>query len=231
MPAPRRSARVASREEPAAKKAKPEPKSTGLQIGDKLPELTLLNENEEEVDIGKIGSQAKYVVIFTYPKASTGGCTKQARGFAASKDDFAKHDAVIYGLSTDSPKAQKNFITKQELNFVLLSDPQRKLIGPLGASKLPSGTKRLHFIFEDGVLKVSKVQVSPQELYEGALADVETFANSGNSDNSEVKSEQEPEGDSKTEDADDADEKPAEKELASEESPVKDDNEPEPKAE
>jgi hypothetical protein len=56
---------------PAAKKAK-----KGLGIGDKLPDLTLLDEEGNEIKIVDITFE-RGVILFAYPRASTPGCTKQ----------------------------------------------------------------------------------------------------------------------------------------------------------
>jgi thioredoxin-dependent peroxiredoxin len=56
----------------------PEPKKvkTGLAIGDKLPEITLLDEDGNSVPVAEIASERGFI-LFAYPKASTPGCTKQ----------------------------------------------------------------------------------------------------------------------------------------------------------
>jgi len=56
---------------PEAKKAK-----KGLAVGDKLPDLALLDEDGNEVKVVDITSE-KGIILFAYPKASTPGCTKQ----------------------------------------------------------------------------------------------------------------------------------------------------------
>jgi len=56
---------------PEAKKAK-----TGLAVGDKLPDITLLDEEGNTVQIVDI-THEKGVILFAYPRASTPGCTKQ----------------------------------------------------------------------------------------------------------------------------------------------------------
>lgn len=180
MPAPRRSARVASREEPAAKKAKTEDSDDSvdhseLEVGDELPSIKLLDDKENEVDISEVAKNSKYLVIFAYPKALTPGCTRQACGFQKSYQSFVDNNTKVFGLSADSPKAQQNFVSKQGLKYPLLSDPKRELIGLLGAKKLPSGTKRAHWIFVDGKLAVKKVPVSPEDSFTTALKDIEGF--------------------------------------------------------
>ncbi|KAI2625881.1 AhpC-TSA-domain-containing protein [Hypoxylon sp. NC1633] len=91
------------------------------------------------------------VVIFTYPKASTPGCTNQACLFRDSYEPLTKGGLAIYGLSTDSPKANTAFKTKQNLPYPLLCDPSATLIDAIGLKKAPKGTTRGVFaIDKDG---------------------------------------------------------------------------------
>ncbi|KAI8633664.1 AhpC-TSA-domain-containing protein [Xylariaceae sp. FL1651] len=88
------------------------------------------------------------VVLFTYPKASTPGCTNQACLFRDSYTELTKEGLAIYGLSTDSPKANTTFKTKQSLPYSLLCDPSASLIGAIGLKKSPKGTTRGVFVVD-----------------------------------------------------------------------------------
>ncbi|RCK55088.1 Peroxiredoxin DOT5 [Candida viswanathii] len=187
----RRSARVASRptrvqepeeQVPVAKKArttkaKAEPVTAGLEIGDKIPDVKLLNQDSEEVSLAEVAKSSKHLVVFAYPRANSGnlksGCTFQLIGFENNYSFFKDNDTAVFGLSADSPKAQKTFHDKHNAEFDLLSDPQRELIGLLGAKKSPLGVKRSHWVFVNGILKAKEIQVSPQESFDGAKAEIE----------------------------------------------------------
>lgn len=54
----------------------------------------------------------------------------------------------IYGLSSDSVKANTTFKTKQKLPYSLLCDPSAVLIGAIGMKKSPKGTKRGVFVVD-----------------------------------------------------------------------------------
>ncbi|KAJ9156175.1 AhpC-TSA-domain-containing protein [Pleurostoma richardsiae] len=95
------------------------------------------------VDESKAG-----VVLFTYPKASTPGCTTQACLFRDSYEPLTAGGLAIYGLSTDSPKANTNFKEKQKLPYSLLCDPAATLIGAIGLKKAPKGTTRGVFVVD-----------------------------------------------------------------------------------
>ncbi|CAL5874153.1 uncharacterized protein PFLUO_LOCUS8441 [Penicillium psychrofluorescens] len=82
------------------------------------------------------------VVLFTYPKASTPGCTKQACMFRDNYKHLTSTGLAIYGLSTDSPTANTTFQTKQSLPYPLLCDTRATLIAAIGFKKAPKGTTR-----------------------------------------------------------------------------------------
>ncbi|KAF1990956.1 AhpC-TSA-domain-containing protein [Aulographum hederae CBS 113979] len=91
------------------------------------------------------------VVLFTYPKASTPGCTTQACLFRDGYTSLTTTGLSIYGLSSDSPKANTTFATKQKLSYTLLCDPSSTLIKAIGMQKTPKGTKRGVFVIgKDG---------------------------------------------------------------------------------
>ena len=77
----------------------------------------------------------KKVVLYFYPKDNTSGCTTEACAFRDAKAGFDKADAVILGVSPDSPKSHQGFIAKFDLPFVLLSDPERKVAEKYGVYK------------------------------------------------------------------------------------------------
>ncbi|QLQ80497.1 hypothetical protein HG537_0D04970 [Torulaspora globosa] len=136
--------------------------SVELDIGAEIPDVTLKNQDGEEVSLRKVAKEHRIIIIFAYPKASTPGCTRQACGFRDNYKELKEH-AAVFGLSGDSVSAQKKFQSKQELPFDLLSDPKRILIGQLGAKKTAqSGTIRSHWVFLDGKLKYKRVKVSPE---------------------------------------------------------------------
>ncbi|WRT64066.1 uncharacterized protein IL334_000994 [Kwoniella shivajii] len=130
--------------------AEPEtgPRGT-LKSGDKLPKITLKDNQGNDVDVSKLAGE-KGVVIFLYPKADTPGCTTQACGYRDNYSKITDYGYNIYGLSKDKPEAQQKWITKKDLTYKILSDPQSQLIKRLGAFVLPNNTKRSHFIFEKG---------------------------------------------------------------------------------
>ena len=67
------------------------------------------------------------MVIYFYPKDNTSVCTEQACSFRDQYDDFKALGAEVIGISSDSLKSHKNFVSRYKLPFILLSDSDKKL--------------------------------------------------------------------------------------------------------
>lgn len=125
--------------------------SGSAKVGSTIDLATFGGEVEthegNKTTLGKLLEESKAgVVLFTYPKASTPGCTTQACLFRDSYTPLSATGYSIYGLSNDSPKANTNFKTKQNLPYTLLCDPAQTLISAIGMKKAPKGTTRGVFV-------------------------------------------------------------------------------------
>lgn len=94
------------------------------------------------------------LVIFSYPRADTPGCTTQACGYRDVHDEFDKLGYTVFGLSTDKPGAQMRWKTKRELKYSLLSDPDSSLLKALGAT---TDKKVRHSLFQVSLLLLDTV--------------------------------------------------------------------------
>jgi len=101
----------------------------------------------EKTTLKKLLDESKSgVVLFTYPRASTPGCTTQACLFRDEYAPLTSTGLSIFGLSRDSPTANTTFKTKQKLPYPLLCDKQATLITAIGFEKAPRGTLRGVFV-------------------------------------------------------------------------------------
>ena len=97
-----------------------------LEVGSLAPDFSLPDENGE---IHKLSDyRGQKVILYFYPKDNTAGCTRQACGFKDRYPLIQEKGAVVLGISKDSARAHKNFMTKYDLPFTLLSDPEHQVI-------------------------------------------------------------------------------------------------------
>ncbi|MFT6095342.1 MAG: peroxiredoxin Q/BCP [Nonlabens sp.] len=131
---------------------------TSLKVGDKAPEFSVLNQDEQTVSLSDF--TGKKLVLFFYPKASTPGCTAEACNLRDNIDRLRASGYEILGASADSPKKQKSFQTKYELPYDLLADEDHTLLNAFqvwGPKKFMGkeydGIHRTTFVIdEDGLI-------------------------------------------------------------------------------
>jgi len=97
-----------------------------IQEGKKAPGFKLKDKEGKEHSLSDF--LGKKVVLYFYPKDDTPGCTKEACDFRDNLETFEEKNAVIIGVSPDDGNSHEKFISKYELPFVLLSDPEKKVL-------------------------------------------------------------------------------------------------------
>lgn len=105
-----------------------------VEAGQKAPEFTLQDQNDESVSLTDF--KGKKVLVYFYPRASTPGCTVQACALRDTKSELDELNVVILGISPDTPKKLTNFTNKQELNFTLLADEDHAVCEAYGVWQL-----------------------------------------------------------------------------------------------
>jgi peroxiredoxin Q/BCP len=131
-----------------------------LKAGDNAPLFSLQNQNDETIEL-KTLLESNQVLVYCYPKASTPGCTVQAENLRNEKAQLAELNTVAVGISPDPIKRLKNFETKKELNFDLLSDEDHAIADAFGVwglkkfmGKEYDGIHRISFLVsQDGKIK------------------------------------------------------------------------------
>ena len=110
------------------------------------------------------------VILYFYPKDDTPGCTAQACGLRDTWGEFEGR-AHIFGVSIDSPASHEKFISKYQLPFPLLSDPEKQIVDAYGVwveksmyGKHYMGTERTTFIIDErGCIAAILRKVKPAE--------------------------------------------------------------------
>ncbi len=139
-----------------------------LKIDQKAPDFKLPNTEKQEFSLS--AQQGKNVVLLFFPFAFTGTCTAELCNI---RDNFAIYNglnAVVFGISVDSPFALKKFKEEQKLNFELLSDFNKTAstaydcLYPVFSVGLQGVSKRSAFVIDKtGTLKYSEILENASE--------------------------------------------------------------------
>ncbi len=150
-----------------------------LQTGQKAPDFTSVNQNNQSVSLSDyLGS--KNVVLYFYPKDDTPGCTIEANDFTRLTDEFSQLDTVVIGVSKDSCDSHMAFIDKYDLKVELLADTSGELCAAYDVwrEKEKNGVKKMGIvrstfvIDKNGVLVEAQYGVDPNGHAEAILETV-----------------------------------------------------------
>lgn len=150
-----------------------------LQTGQKAPDFTSVNQNNQSVSLSDyLGS--KNVVLYFYPKDDTPGCTIEANDFTRLTDEFSQLDTVVIGVSKDSCDSHMAFIDKYGLKVELLADTSGELCAAYDVwrEKEKNGVKKMGIvrstfvIDKNGVLVEAQYGVDPNGHAEAILETV-----------------------------------------------------------
>ncbi|WP_311378378.1 peroxiredoxin [Alloprevotella tannerae] len=138
-----------------------------MQVGDKIPEIFGVDQDGKEIKASDY--RGRKIILYTYPKANTPGCTAEACSLQAHKEELAAAGYAIVGVSKDRVELQKKFADKQGLDFPLIADTETTLLQAIGAwgEKVNYGRRTLgilrttYLVNEEGI--VEKI-FTPKEI-------------------------------------------------------------------
>ena len=136
-----------------------------LSASDVAPDFELLDADERSFSSMMLRGQR--AILYFYPAALTPGCTTQACDFRDNLEAFKDATFTVVGISPDKPEKLRKFRETHDLPFVLLSDPEHKVLEAYGAW----GEKKLYGKTVTGVIR-STVVVDGHSLVEHAFYNV-----------------------------------------------------------
>src|SRR5688500_16447909 len=147
-----------------------------IDTGTEAPQFELANQDGEPVALDAY--RGRWVVLYFYPRADTPGCTTQACGIRDRDDDYSSLNAVVLGVSPDSPDALRKFADKYGLAFTLLGDPDHSVAEAYGTwvekknyGKTYMGVQRSTFVIDpEGVVRHVIPRVKPDTHDEKVLS-------------------------------------------------------------
>lgn len=101
------------------------------KVGDKAPAFSLKGSDGKTYSLDDFKGK-KGVVIAWFPKAFTGGCTKECKSFRAASTDLKKLNVAYFTASVDTPEYNKKFAESLDLDYPILSDPEKSVAEAYG---------------------------------------------------------------------------------------------------
>ena len=130
-----------------------------MNVGDQIPEI--LGTDQDGREIKRSDYQGRKLILYSYPKANTSGCTAEACSLQAHKAELEAAGYAIVGVSKDKQALQKKFADAQGLEFPLIADTETTLLQQLGCwgEKVACGHRTIgilrttYLVNEEGIIE------------------------------------------------------------------------------
>lgn len=106
-----------------------------MNIGDKIPEILGIDQDGREIKASDY--QGRKIVLYSYPKANTSGCTAEACSLQAHKEELAAAGYDIIGVSKDKQTCRRNSPTLRDCSSRSSPTPRQH-----SCSNLVAGAKK-----------------------------------------------------------------------------------------
>jgi thioredoxin-dependent peroxiredoxin len=117
-----------------------------LAVGDTAPDFAVPQPDGSTRSLSDYRGRA--VILFFFPKANTGGCTLETRGFVERYDAFQSAGFEVVGVSIDTPETQGRFAAKCGSRFPIVGDPHKEITGAYGVLGIWGVAKRVTFLID-----------------------------------------------------------------------------------
>jgi len=130
-----------------------------MTVGDRIPDILGIDQNGKEIKSSDY--RGRKLVLYSYPKANTSGCTAEACSLQAHKAELEAAGYKIIGISKDRVELQKKFADAYNLDFPLIADTDTTLLQTLGCwgEKVACGHRTIgilrttYLVNEDGIIE------------------------------------------------------------------------------
>jgi thioredoxin-dependent peroxiredoxin len=135
-----------------------------LKVGDPAPPFSLKGSDGQTYTLEQFKGKSA-VVIAWFPKAFTGGCTKECKSLR--ENSKALHDLKVayFTASVDAPDQNEKFAKSLDLDYPILSDPDKSVAKEYGVLNPERGfaNRWTFYIDKEGVIKeIDKKVNAPQ---------------------------------------------------------------------
>jgi peroxiredoxin Q/BCP len=119
-----------------------------LAVGAVAPEFEAQSSDGHTVRLSDFCGKA--VVLYFFPKAFTPLCAMETRRFRDNHADIAALGAEVIGVSADELEVQCEFGRRQQVNFPLLADTDRRIATAYGVLWPMFGrARRVTFVIDE----------------------------------------------------------------------------------
>ncbi len=125
-------------------------RAEALKVGDQAPAVSATTDAGTTLNLADVYKKNNYTLVWFYPRALTGGCTKQGCSIRDASAELKKLGVAVVGVSTDPVEKQKEFKEKNNFDYPLLADTDKKVVKAFGQAGLVAASREAYLIDRSG---------------------------------------------------------------------------------
>src|SRR5438270_10451522 len=103
-----------------------------LKVGDPAPDFTMVGSHGKTYKLSELNKQGRAVVVAWFPRAFTGGCTKECTSFKTDGAKMRDYNVAYFTASNDPVEKNKAFAESLGADYPILSDPDSSVAKKYG---------------------------------------------------------------------------------------------------
>src|SRR5262245_29885822 len=130
-----------------------------LKVGDMAPDFSMVGSDGKTYKLSELNKQGKAVVLAWFPRAFTGGCTKECTSFKNDGAKIRNYEVAYFTASNDPAEQNKKFAESLGVDYPILSDPDSSVAQKYGVynADRKAALRWTYYIGADGkILAIDK---------------------------------------------------------------------------
>ena len=130
-----------------------------LKVGDTAPDFSMVGSDGKTYKLSELNKAGKAVVVAWFPRAFTGGCTKECASFKEQGGKIRDYNVAYFTASNDPVEKNKDFAKSLNADYPILSDPDSSVAKSYGVlnDKGSAALRWTYYIGADGkILYIDK---------------------------------------------------------------------------
>jgi thioredoxin-dependent peroxiredoxin len=150
-----------------------------LKVGDKAPDFSLQGSDGKTYTLDQFKGKSAVVVAW-FPKAFTGGCTKECKSLRANSKALKELNVAYFTASVDPAEQNEKFAKSLDLDYPILSDPDKTVANAYGVMSPRGFSNRWTFyIDKDGIIKEIDKKVNTAKAADDVISKVKSLGLTG----------------------------------------------------
>jgi peroxiredoxin Q/BCP len=151
-----------------------------LKVGDKAPDFSMQGSDGKTYTLEQFKGKSAVVVAW-FPKAFTGGCTKECKSLRTNSKALKDLNVAYFTASVDTAELNEKFAKSLDLDYPILSDPDKTVATAYGVmmTARPFSNRWTFYIDKDGIIREIDKKVNTDKAGEDVAAKVKSLGLDG----------------------------------------------------